>query len=61
MLGLLVLAGLPFFAAHRVDERDAARRAIAARAYAQHTLVLAAMTARIYSDYVPTQIVGHFP
>jgi hypothetical protein len=56
MLGLLLLSGLAFYAAHRVDERHEARLAIAARADEQHVLVLAGDDRGIYGEYTPKQI-----
>jgi ABC-type Fe3+-siderophore transport system permease subunit len=65
VLGAAVVFGLllwlAFCAARWVDAREHARIAIAARADAQHALVLAGDDRGIYGDYVPTQIVGHFP
>jgi hypothetical protein len=59
LFGLLLWAA--FYAARWVDAREDARIAIAARADAQHALVLAGDDRGIYGDYVPTQIVGYFP
>ncbi len=57
--GLLLWAA--FYAARRIDAREDARLAIAARAEQQHAWVLAGDDRGTYGDYVPTQIVGHFP
>jgi hypothetical protein len=54
VFGLLLWAA--FYAARRVDAREHARLAIAARAEQQHAWVLADDDRGIYGDYVPTQI-----
>ena len=59
LFGLLLW--LAFHAARRVDARERARLALAARADQQHGWVLADDDRGIYGDYVPTQIVGQFP
>jgi hypothetical protein len=56
LFGLLLW--LAFHAARRVDARERARLALAARADHQHGWVLADDDRGIYGDYVPTQIVG---
>jgi hypothetical protein len=59
LFGLLLW--LAFHAGRRVDARERARLALAARADQQHGWVLADDDRGIYGDYVPTQIVGQFP
>ena len=60
LFGLLLW--LAFHAARRVDARERARPALAARAAdQQHGRVLADDDRGIYGGYVPTQIVGQFP
>jgi hypothetical protein len=54
VFGLLLWAA--FYAARRVDAREHARLAIAARAEQQHAWVLAHDDRGIYGDYVPAQI-----
>lgn len=54
MFGLLLWAA--FYAARRVDAREDARLAIAARADRQHAWVLAGDDRGIYGEHMPEQI-----
>jgi hypothetical protein len=53
LAGLIVLGGVAWYAACRVDARYAAQAAIAARADEQHAWVLAGDHRGIYGDYMP--------
>lgn len=50
------MAGLAFYTAHRVDEREAARLALAARADKRHAQILAGDDRGIYGEYTPQKI-----
>jgi hypothetical protein len=54
--GLIVLGGVAWYAACRVDARYAAQTAIAARADQQHAWVLAGDDRGIYGEYTPHNI-----
>lgn len=53
IIGVLLLAGAIWYAASRLDARDAARRAIAARADEQHAQILAGDDRGLYGAYPP--------
>jgi hypothetical protein len=56
IIAVLLLAAVAWYVSHRLDARDAARLALAARADEQHALVLAGDDRGIYGEYTPKQL-----
>jgi hypothetical protein len=56
ILGVLLLGCAAWYVSQRLDARDAARRALVARADQQHAWVVAGDDRGIYGDYAPKQI-----